>query len=211
MKKVLLSLLAVAAIGLWAFNFTPSAEGNKGLDPGDKAVEFKLKNVDGKMVSLAETVQKNKGAIVVFTCNHCPFSVLYEDRIIALDKKYKSKGYPVIAVNPNDPNIQPEDSFDNMVKRAKEKKFGFPYLVDETQEIAKAYGATRTPHVFVVNKKGNDMIVSYIGAIDDEAEDAKKASKKFVETAIDELLANKSTLTYTKEKAVGCGIKWRKS
>lgn len=211
MKKVLLSLLAVAAIGLWAFTFKPSAEGNKGLDPGDKAVEFKLKNVDGKMVSLAETVQKNKGAIVVFTCNHCPFSVLYEDRIIALDKKYKGKGYPVIAVNPNDPNIQPEDSFDNMVKRAKEKKFGFPYLVDETQEIAKAYGATRTPHVFVVNKKGNDMIVSYIGAIDDEAEDAKKASKKFVETAIDELLANKSTLTYTKEKSVGCGIKWRKS
>src|ERR1700691_5632997 len=116
------------------------------------------------MVSLSD-FKTAKGFIVVFTCNHCPFAKAYEDRIIALDTKYKAKGYPVIAINPNDPTAVAEDNFETMQQRAKAKNYAFPYLVDETQNIAKTYGATRTPHVFVLQKSGTDYIVKYEGAI----------------------------------------------
>jgi glutathione peroxidase-family protein len=95
-----------------------------GYQIGDMATDFKLKNVDNKMVSMAD-YKEAKGFIVIFTCNHCPYAVAYEDRIIALDKKYKKLGYPVIAINPNNPEVQPQDSFELMQVRAKEKKFTF--------------------------------------------------------------------------------------
>src|SRR5690606_13667730 len=119
--------------------FAPADEGYK---VGDKARDFSLKNIDDKIVSLAN-FKEAKGFIVVFTCNHCPFAVKYEDRIIAANKKYAPLGYPVIAINPNDVNVSPEDSFEKMKERAAEKGFDFPYLYDETQEIARTYGATR--------------------------------------------------------------------
>src|SRR5881394_2175653 len=134
MKKIIVLILALTTSLTMAF-----ASG--GYKPGDKAQTFTLKNIDGKMVSPAD-FKDAKGFIVVFTCNHCPFAKAYEDRIIALHKKYAAKGYPVLAINPNDKNREPDDSFDNMVIRAKEKKDPFPYLLDESQEIAKAYGAT---------------------------------------------------------------------
>ncbi len=198
---------AFVALGfLMAFSFLPQNPGT-GYKPGDKAKDFKLKNIDGKMLSLAD-FKDAKGFIVVFTCNHCPYSVLYEDRIIALDAQYKAKGYPVIAINPNAPEKQPEDSFDKMIVRAEEKGFTFPYLIDETQEIAKTYGATNTPHVYVLEKKNNDLIVQYIGSIDDSAKEADKASKKYVEEAINSLLAGKK-VGKQQAKAIGCTIKWR--
>ncbi len=204
MKKVFLFLTVMAA--MTALNaFAPPA----GYQVGDKAKDFKLKNVDGKMVSLAD-YKSAKGFIVVFTCNHCPYAKLYESRIIDLDKKYAAKGYPVIAINPNDPSIEAEDSFDNMVQRAKEKSYPFPYLFDQTQEYAQAYGAVRTPHVFVLNKKGSDLIVEYIGAIDDNTEVPTAVKTKYVENAVNELLAGKKVTT-TSTKAVGCGIKWKKA
>src|SRR5690606_4664699 len=107
-----------------------------------------------------------KGYILIFTCNHCPFAKMYEDRIIDLHNKYAPKGFPVIAINPNDPTIVPDDSFENMQKRAEKKDYPFPYLFDETQSTAKAYGAEKTPHVYVLEKKGNDFYVQYVGAID---------------------------------------------
>jgi peroxiredoxin len=195
-KLVFLTALIITAA------FAPS-----GYNVGDKAMDFKLKNIDSKMVSLAD-YKDAKGFIVVFTCNHCPFAKAYEDRIIALDTKYKSKGYPVIAINPNDPNTVAEDNFETMQQRAKAKNYGFPYLVDETQNIAKTYGATRTPHVFVLQKSGNDYIVKYIGAIDDNSDDASAVKVKYVENAVDELLAGKPVTTTT-TKALGCGIKWK--
>src|SRR5437764_553070 len=134
-------------IALFAFLFIAAAP-DAGYKPGDKARDFKLKNVDGKMMSLAD-YKDAKGFIVTFTCNHCPFAKAYEDRIIALHTKYAAKGYPVVAINPNDKDREPDDSFDNMVIRAKDKKYPFAYLYDESQEIAKAYGATRTPHVYI--------------------------------------------------------------
>jgi len=176
-----------------------------GYQIGDKVDNFNLKNIDGKMVSLDE-MQDVKGAIVIFTCNHCPYSIANEDRIIELDKKYKKKGYPVIAINPNDPKIQPEDSFDKMKVRAKEKGFTFPYLFDEEQTVYKKFGATKTPHVFVLNKKGNEFVLEYIGAIDDSPRKAGKVNDKYVEKAVDALLAgNEPPMRET--KAIGCSIK----
>lgn len=195
-------LLIIAALAL--FSTAVFAQGYK---VGDKATDFKLKNVNGKQVSMAD-YKSAKGYIVVFTCNHCPYAKAYENRIIALDKKYAAKGYPVIAINPNDPTAYPEDSFDNMKKRSVEKKYSFPYLFDETQNIAKAYGATKTPHVFVLQKTSDGDIVEYIGAIDNDTEGNDDSKIKYVEAAVDALLQNKKPET-TLTKAVGCGIKWK--
>jgi peroxiredoxin len=207
MKNNLLSVLfSLLVLGLFAFTFAvdPSA----GYKVGDKATDFKLKNVDGKEVALAD-FDKAKGFIVTFTCNHCPYSVAYEDRIIALDKKYAALGYPVVAINPNDAVAYPDDSFESMVTRAKSKGFTFPYLRDETQTIAKTYGATRTPHVYLLKKEGKELVVKYIGAIDDNSQDVAAVKEKYVEAAIAQLEKGeevKPSLT----KAIGCSIKWKK-
>jgi peroxiredoxin len=199
MKK----LMFFSAVIMMLSSFSPSA----GYKVGDKAADFKLMNVDDKMVSLAD-YKDAKGFIVVFTCNHCPFSVKYEDRIIALDKKYKEKGYPVIAINPNDPAAHAIDDFPNMKKRAKEKKFTFPYLHDESQAVATAFGASRTPHVFILQKEAAGTVVKYIGAIDDNSDNEKQVKEKYVENAVDALLAGKPVdPSFT--KAIGCTIKWK--
>src|SRR5246127_2779291 len=201
--KSITSMIAAAAL-IMSVAFT--TEG--GYKVGDKAADFKLKNVDGKMVSMAD-YKDAKGIIVVFTCNHCPFAKKYESRIMDLDKNFKSKGFPVIAISPNDPTLVADDSFENMQKLAKEKKYSFPYLIDETQETAKTYGATKTPHVYLLQKEKNEFIVKYIGAIDDNADDEKAVKEKYVENAIANLLAGKPVNPET-TKAIGCGIKWKK-
>ena len=176
-----------------------------GYKVGDVASDFSLKNIDENMVSLSD-FKKAKGFIVVFTCNMCPYSVANEDRIIALDKKYKNKGYPVIAINPNDPEVVQGDSFEAMKVRAKEKGFTFPYLFDEGQKVYPMYGATKTPHVYVLNKKGNQLIVEYIGAIDDSSRNESNVKERFVENAVEALLkGEKPAETYT--RAIGCSIK----
>lgn len=180
----------------------------QGVKPGDEAPAFSLKNVDGKMVSLSDYANQ-KGVIVIFTCNHCPYSVAYEDRIIALDRKYKPMGWPVVAINPNDPAVQPADSFEKMQERAREKGFTFPYLFDEGQKIFPQYGATRTPHVFLLQNDGGKFIVRYIGAIDNNYEDADKADVKYVELAIAALEAGKKPSPEV-TKAIGCTIKVKK-
>jgi peroxiredoxin len=178
-----------------------------GVSLGDIAPDFKLRNVDGRMVELSD-FEDQKGAIIVFTCNHCPYSIKYEDRILALNTQFAPKGYPVIAINPNDPVKVPEDSFENMKVRAREKKFTFPYLVDESQEVAKAYGATRTPHVFVVSNTKEGRRVHYIGAIDDNASNADAIESFFVRDAVNSVLEGKVPVpSFT--KAIGCTIKWK--
>jgi len=164
-----------------------------------------LKNIDNKMVSLKD-YKDAKGYIVIFTCNHCPYAKAYEDRIIALDAKFKKLGYPVIAINPNNPELNKDDSFDKMIVRAKEKGFTFPYLLDEGQKIYPQYGATKTPHVYVLQKTAKGNIVKYIGAIDDNYEDAKDVKVKYVEDAVNELLKGKEVKVKT-TKAIGCSIK----
>ena len=202
MRKKITTLLAAALVVTAAF----APEG--GYKVGDKATDFKLKNVNEKIVSMAD-YKDAKGIIVVFTCNHCPFAQKYESRIMDLDRKYKPKGFPVIAISPNDPAEVADDSFENMQKRAKEKGYSFPYLIDETQNVAKEYGATKTPHVYLLQKENGAYVVKYIGAIDDNTDDEKAVKEKYVENAIANLLAGKPVNPAT-TKAIGCGIKWKK-
>jgi peroxiredoxin len=185
----------------------------KSYQVGDEAIGFSLKNASntvngiGEMVSLKD--YKNAGGyIVIFTCNHCPFAKAYEDRIIDLHKKYAPKGYPVIAINPNDAVSYPDDNYANMKVRSKEKGFSFAYLHDATQEIATAYGASKTPHVFVLEKKGDKNYVRYIGAIDDNTYNSAEVTEKYLETAVDALVSGKKVeKSFT--RAVGCSIKWK--
>lgn len=200
MKKILLlGLVILASIGVNA----------QAYQIGDEAIDFKLKNVDGKHISLSD-YEDAKGFIVIFTCNHCPYSVAYEDRIIEIDKKYKSKGFPVIAINPNDPDLYPSDSFENMIIRSEEKGFTFPYIFDNTQEIYKTYGATKTPHVFILSNNSGKYKVEYIGAIDNNYKDAEQVTEHYINDAVDALLQNKKPKVTT-TKAIGCSIKSKKS
>jgi len=156
---------------------------------GDTVADFKLKNVDGKMVALSD-YKKSKGVIIIFDCNTCPYSKAYNERIIALNKKYSSQGFPVLTINANNPELSEGDSFDEMVDLAKRKNYDFPYLVDESQNVAKSFGATNTPHVFVLKNGNGTFKVAYIGAIDDNPRDGSAATKKYVEEAVDALINN---------------------
>jgi thioredoxin-related protein len=144
--------------------------------------------------------------ILVFTCNPCPFAKAYEKRIMNLDQKYAAEGFPVVAINPNDPGVSPEDTFASMKARAEEKGYTFPYLKDETQEIYKAYGATRTPHIFLLENKGGKFKVAYIGAIDDNAMEESAVTQRYLEAAIGALIAGNKPNPET-TKAIGCTIK----
>ena len=197
MKKItIISALAILSFSLvWA----------GGYKVGDKASDFKLENIDGKYVSLADYPDA-KGFVVVFTCNGCPYAKAYQDRIIELDKKYKQKGYPVIAINPNDTDIKSDDDLAGMKKRAEEKEYTFPYLKDAKYEVFKEYGATRTPHVYVLNRQGDDLVVAYIGAIDDNYQNASAVEEPYLANALNALLADKDPAP-THTKAIGCSIK----
>ncbi len=205
MKKNI-NYVILTAFAVIALAFTTAVTG---LEPGSEAKDFKLKNTDGKQVALAD-YKSAKGFIIVFTCNHCPFAKAYENRIMALDKKYKLLGYPVIAINSNDSAAYPDDSYPEMVKRAKKKKYSFPYLYDQSQDIAKAYGALKTPHIFLLHKENNKLVLKYTGAIDDNSDDEKKVTQKYLENALTELMAGKEVTVKT-TKAIGCGIKWKKT
>lgn len=198
-KNIMLSVLAL---------LTASVTLAAGYNVGDKVEDFRLQNVDGKYVSLSDYPDA-KGFIVAFTCNGCPYAVAYQDRIIELDKKYKAKGYPVIAINPNDPDIASDDDLEGMKERAQSKGFTFPYLKDASQEVYRTFGAERTPHMYVLTRSGEDFVVSYVGAIDDNYQDASSVNEPYLANAVNALLAgNQPDPNYT--KAIGCGIKAKK-
>jgi peroxiredoxin len=205
MKKLLKTIpVAVLLLLISAFTINKSAV-NEGYKVGDIAEDFTLKNVDGNMVSLSD-YEDAKGFIITFTCNTCPFAVAYEDRIIALDKKFATKGYPVIAIMPNNIAVKPDDNLDAMKVRAESKGFTFPYLIDEAQSVYPKYGATKTPHMFVLQKTKKGNVVKYIGAIDDNYQDASAVTTKYVEAAVNALLEGKE-VKQTETKAIGCSIK----
>lgn len=210
MKNLKLPFVYMACLALVSLLLSAIPASENGYSVGDTARDFKLKNIDGKMLSMADN-KKAKGYIVTFTCNSCPYSVAYEDRLIDLHNKYAPKGYPVIAINPNDPKVSPKDSYELMQERAQEKGFPFPYLFDETQEITKTYGATRTPHLYIVQKqKDGSYKVAYIGTIDDNYKDAGQVQKKYAEEALNELVAGKP-VSQPNTKAIGCTIKWKEA
>jgi len=200
MKKVLLVVIAIAALLI-------SADKPGGYKPGDVVAGFKLKNVDGKMVG-PESYRNSRGYIVVFTCNHCPFAKLYQERMNELNAMYGPRGFPLLAVSANDADAVPEDGFEAMKQRAKEKHYNFPYLYDEQQEVARAFGAVKTPHAFVVVKEGGKWILKYSGAIDDNGSEPGKVKTKFVAEAVDALLAGRE-VSVVSTKSVGCAIKWK--
>jgi len=194
-KSIILVLMMFTIISMYA---------QYGYKVNDNAEDFKLKNIDDSYVSLND-FKDAKGFIIIFTCNHCPYSKLYEDRIIDIDKKFKDKGYPVIAINPNNPAVQPEDSFEKMKQKAKEKGFTFPYLFDDGQKVFPKFGATRTPQAYVLKKDNDKLIVKYIGAVDDNAKDKNEVNETYLENAVTALLNNKNpNPDFT--KAIGCSI-----
>lgn len=199
--KIIKSILGVFTIVMLS-SFTSLGGG---YSIGDMATDFKLENVDGKMVSLSD-YSNAEGFIVIFTCNTCPYAIAYQDRIIALNKKYASKGYPVIAIMPNNTEVQPRDNMEAMKQRAKQKGFTFPYVIDKGQKISPQYGATKTPQVYVLQKTSKGNEVKYIGAIDDNYQDAQAVNAKYVENAVDALLADKP-IKETETRTIGCAIK----
>ena len=193
--KIFFAFLAISLLSA----MTPVDDAYK---VGEQAADFSLKNVDGTMVSLKDYKGVN-GYIVIFTCNTCPYAVMYEDRIIELHNKYASQGYPVVAINPNDPSVKPGDDFASMQARAKEKNFPFKYLFDEGQKVFPAFGAQRTPHVYLLDA---NRYVRYIGAIDDNAQNQSEVSVKYLENAIAALKAGNNP-DPAETKAIGCTIK----
>ena len=177
------------------------------IKPGDNASDFTLKNVRGEMVSLSK-IGNAKGFIVVFYSNTCPFSRKYEQRIIDLNNEFSSKGYPVVAILSNDQSVDPLDSYEEMQKMEKEKGYTFQYLRDETQDVARSYGATNTPHVFVLSRKNDLLKVEYAGAIDNNVDDPSKADKKYVADAVNALLKGEP-VSVAETRAIGCSIKWK--
>lgn len=207
MKYSFASLGVLAFLFTLTFSFTPITDG---LEVGDTAPDFNLENTDGSMVSLKSTVEayaqkgiEVKGFIVTFTCNTCPYAQMYEDRLQALHAEMAPQGWPVVAIQPNDTNQKPDDDLPAMKKRAKEKGFTFSYLLDKKQEVYPAYGASRTPHVFLldINRK-----VQYIGAIDDNPGNAAEVSERYVVNAIKAVeKGNQPDPDFT--RAIGCSIK----
>jgi peroxiredoxin len=214
--KIGLWILIVVFTGLTgganAFNLNECYPGDEkqtssGYQIGDAAANFQLKNTAGSNVSLTD-FSGSKGVIVIFTSNHCPFAKAYEDRIIALNNKFASQGFPVIAINPSDPGTHQDDTVEKMKERSVSKNYGFPYLVDNLQQTAKAFGAIRTPQVFILQKNGAKFVVKYIGMIDDNPQDQAGVTKLYVDEAVTNLLNQKPVVT-TLTKPVGCAIKWK--
>ncbi len=203
LTAIVLSVICITVLS--SFILSVNEPVIKGYQVGSEVAEINLLNVDGKKVSFSG-YDEAKGFIVIFTCNTCPFAVASEDRINALDAEFKTKGYPVIAINPNNPEVQPDDTFELMQQKAKEKSFTFPYLYDENHRVYAQFGAAKTPHVYLIQKENGKKIVKYIGAIDDNVRNASSVKDRFLANAIYELLEGKE-ITVKETKAIGCSVK----
>lgn len=171
---------------------------------GDKAIPFKLPGVDDLTHSLEEYSEK-KAVVVIFSCNHCPYVRAWEDRMVQIQTDYSTEGVQLVAINANDAAKYPEDSFQRMKERAAEKHFNFPYLHDETQSTARAYGAERTPEVFLFDRTA---ILRYHGVIDDNYDDPTAVRVKYLRNALDSLISETQP-AISETKPVGCTIKWK--
>ena len=200
------AVFAAAAVSAAAvvLHLAPVAFALDELAVGAKGPGFSLKGTDGKTHSL-EGVAGEKGTAVIFTCNECPYSKGYENRLIALAKDYQAKGVGFVAINSNDPKIVPGDGFEFMVKRAEEKNFPYPYVFDETQEIARAYGARVTPHIFLLDAQGK---LVYRGRVDDSLEEPKIKSRDF--SAALNAMVSGQPVKVAETKAFGCSVKYAK-
>ena len=174
-----------------------------GLPLGSPAVDFELRGVDGKTHNL-NSFSNNKALVVVFSCNHCPYVQAYENRMVQIQKDYSGKGVTLVAINSNDDTGYPEDSYPNMIKRAKDRGFNFPYLRDDTQEIARKYGAICTPHVFAFDQQRR---LQYKGRIDDNR-NPESVKTKDLRNALDAILADHKP-SVQETRPFGCSVKWK--
>jgi peroxiredoxin len=192
---------AVAAAA-WA------GESTGGIAIGSKVpaavAKTKMKNVDGKMLSITDVTGK-AGTLVVFTCNHCPFAKDWEQRIVELANTYSGKGVGVVLVNANDPKTHAEDGFEEMQARAKSRGLKVPYVVDDTSGVAKAFGASVTPEAFLFDKGGK---LAYHGAVDDNRKEPDKVKARYLKDALDAVVSGKAP-AMPETKGLGCGIKFR--
>jgi peroxiredoxin len=179
-----------------------SASAELMLPLGSLAPNFDLEGADGKRYSL-ESFSKSTALAVVFTCNHCPYSQAYEGRLVGMQGDYAGKGVQLVAINSNDDKSYPEDSYPEMVKRAKARGFNFPYLRDPDQKAAEAYGAVCTPHVFAFDKERR---LRYRGRIDD-SRDPKQVKSRDLRNALDDMLAG-GDVKVPDTRPFGCSIKW---
>ena len=175
------------------------------IEIGEKIKSFRLKNVDGATVSSEDISSNAKGTVVIFSCNHCPYVLAWEDRMVNLGKTYQPKGIHFVLINANDAVKYPADSFSEMVSRAKQQGYPFPYLHDESQEVARSYGASRTPEAFVFDSSG---LLRYHGRIDDHYENPNAVQSHDLRDALEAVLAGSEPKT-TKTAPVGCTIKWK--
>jgi len=171
---------------------------------GDRAPDFTLPGVDGKRYSLADFAAA-PALVIIWSCNHCPYVVAYEDRMVQIQRDYGAKGVQLVAINSNDERRYPEDDFDHMVQRAQAKGFNFPYLRDETQQVGAAYGPSVTPEVFLFNA---DRVLVYRGRIDDSPDKPAAVKRHDLRDALDAVLAGKP-LANPRTNAVGCSVKWK--
>lgn len=178
----------------------------KALELGNAipAAKTPMLDVSGSKISIAD-IQGEKGTLVIFACNSCPWVKAWLDRIVEIGNTYSHKGIGVIMINSNDPQMNDEDSFEVMKRRASEKGMKFPYVVDETSEVARAFGATRTPEAFLFDASGK---LVYHGAIDDNAREPEAVSKTYLKDALNALLKNQD-IQLKEAKAIGCTIKFR--
>lgn len=177
--------------------------GRDPLEIGAPAPDFTLPGVDGRRRGLADFADK-AALLVVFSCNHCPYVQAYEDRLIAIQQDYGERGLQVVAINSNDDRNYPEDSFDSMVKRARDKSFNFPYLRDATQVVARAYGATHTPQLFLFDR---DRRLRYTGKIDDNWQAPEAVTRRYLRDAVEAVLSRREPAEPITQ-AIGCTIKW---
>jgi peroxiredoxin len=187
-----------------ALSAVKGAEAMSNLKIKDKAIAFDLPGVDGKRHPLADYAGKEI-VVVIFTCNHCPYARAWEDRFVQIQADYAAKGVQLVAISSNDAVKHPDDSFPKMKERAAEKAFNFPYLYDESQEVARAYGAQRTPEVFVFDK---NRTLRYQGTVDDNYEEPASVKTPYLRQALDAVLGGKPAPT-PETAAVGCTIKWK--
>lgn len=174
------------------------------LKIGDQAPNFHLPGVDGGVYSL-EDFKDKRAVVVMFSCNHCPTVKAYEDRFVKFHKDYQKKEVSLIAINPNDDKKYPEDSFEKMKVRAREKGFNFPYLRDESQKVAEAYGAERTPEVYVFDEK---RLLRYHGRIDDNVHESNQVTQRYLRDAVDAVLEGRK-VPLAETEPIGCTIKWK--
>lgn len=174
------------------------------LPTGATAPEFSLPGVDGKTWRLAD-FHDAKFLVVTFWCNHCPYVVAWEPRAIALAKEYGARGVRFVMINANDAAAYPDDSFARMKSRAQEKGYPFPYLRDEGQDVAHAYGALVTPHPFLF---GPDRKLLYQGRIDDRHDDPSAVKEHFLAKALDAAVAGRP-VTPSERPVLGCSVKWK--